>query len=97
MPVDADHGSDETTRKSMSCHHRYLGHCLIETQSARQATVALSSGESEFYALNLGCVAGMLVIRFLKGMQLEHLTLTGRPEIYSDDEVWVGQIKHMDT
>ena len=28
-----------------------------------------------------GCAAGMLVMRCLKGMQLQHLTLTGRPEI----------------
>ena len=46
------HVSDETTRKSVSCYHIYLEHCLIETQSARQATVAMSSGEPEFYALN---------------------------------------------
>ena len=48
--VDADHASDD-----MSCYHIHLRHCMIQTQSAREATVALSSSESEFYALNMGC------------------------------------------
>ena len=36
--VDVDHVSDETTRKTMSCYLTFWEHCLIETQSARQAT-----------------------------------------------------------
>ena len=38
--ADANHASDETTRKSMSCHHIFLEQRLVETQSARQAAVA---------------------------------------------------------
>ena len=103
MPVDVDHAHDETTDKIMSCYPRYLGHCLIENQSARQATVALSSGESELCALCMGCAAGLLVMSCLKGMQLEHLTLTGRPMICSDSSSASGttkrsgaeRIKHM--
>ena len=52
--MDADHASDETTRKSMSCYHKNLGQCLVEIQLARQAIAALSSGESEFYAFTMG-------------------------------------------
>ena len=63
----------------MSCYHIYLGHCMVETQSARLATDALSSGESEFYDLNMGCAAGILVMSCFKEMQLEHLAATGRP------------------
>ena len=75
--VDADHASDETTRKSVPWYHTYLGQCLIETQR----TVALSS---EFHALNVGCAAGMLAMSCMRWMQLEHPTLTGRREVYSD-------------
>ena len=71
MFVDADHASDETTRKSMSCCHTNLSWCLIDSQQARQATVALSSGESELCALSMGCAAGMLVMSCWKGTQLE--------------------------
>ena len=38
------------------------------------------------------CAAGMLVVSCVKGVQLEHLTLTGRREICSD-----SRLKHMDT
>ena len=37
----------------------YLEYCLIKTQSAIQATVALSSGESEFHALNMLVMSGV--------------------------------------
>ena len=30
--LDADHASDETIRKNLSCHHICLEHCLIPTQ-----------------------------------------------------------------
>ena len=40
--------------------------------------------EAEFYVLNLGCDAGSLVMNCWDGMQLEHIKLTGRPEIDSD-------------
>ena len=78
VPVDADHGSDETTRTSMSCCHVHLVHWYIETHSACQAMVALSSDESEFRAWDMGCAAGMMVMSCLKGVQLEHLTLKGQ-------------------
>ena len=88
--VDADH---------------VLEHCVVESQSTRQATVALSSDEFELFALNVGCVAVMLFKSCLKGMQLERWTLTGRPEIYSDSSSargttkrsGVARIKPMDT
>ena len=96
--AEVDHVSDETTRKSVSCYHIYLEHCLIETQSARQAAVALSSGESEFYALKVECVSGMLVISCLKEQQLEHLTSTRQTRDplglvacqRNGEEVWSG-------
>ena len=46
--VDTDHASDETTRRACRATIFTWGRCLIETQSARQGTVVLSSGQSKF-------------------------------------------------
>ena len=85
--VVADHASDETTRKRISCYHIYLELGLIETQSARQATVALSSGELEFYAQNMGCAAVVLVIN-VDGQTRDPLGLLACQR--SDEEIWSG-------
>ncbi|CAE7927136.1 RE1, partial [Symbiodinium necroappetens] len=52
--------SDPRTRKSMSGYVEMFGHHMIETSCARQATVALSSGEAEYYALTRGVAAGRM-------------------------------------
>ena len=44
---------------------------------------SLASGEAEFYVLNLGCAGESLVMNCWNWMQLEHITLTGLPEIAS--------------
>ena len=38
----------------MSCYVEMFGKHMIETSCARQSTVALSSGEAEYYALTRG-------------------------------------------
>ena len=48
--VDADHAPDETTRKSMSCDR--IPGALIETQSARHATVVSSGGGEKYNKRN---------------------------------------------
>ena len=103
-PAEVGGASGEKTTPQMRRHARsmYLARCLVETQTARQASVALSSGEPEFYALN---TAGMVVMSSLKGMQLEDPTLTGRPHIFSNSpsargttkRSRVGQIRRMVT
>ena len=50
------------------------------------------------YALNMGCAAGMLVMRCLKGMQLEESDVDGQTRDLlglnvcqeNDEEVWSG-------
>ena len=44
----------------MSGYVEMFGSHMIETSCARQATVALSSGEAEYYALTRGVVAGRM-------------------------------------
>ena len=48
---DADHASDEETRRSTSCVQAFVGKYLIDTESVKQQVIALSSGEAEFYAI----------------------------------------------
>ena len=48
---DADWAGDPVTRKSTSCTLCYVDQFLLTSECRRQGTVALSSGESEKYAL----------------------------------------------
>ena len=48
---DADWAGDPVTRKSTSCTLCYVDQFLLTSERRRQGTVALSSGESEMYAL----------------------------------------------
>ena len=48
---DADRAGDPTTRKSTSCTLCYVDQLLLTSECRGQGTVALSSGESELYAL----------------------------------------------
>ena len=58
--TDSDWAQDPKTRKSMSGYVEMFGSHMIETSCARQATVALSSGEAEYYALTRGVTAGRM-------------------------------------
>ena len=58
--TDSDWAQDPRTRKSMSGYVEMFGRHMIETSCARQATVALSSGEAEYYALTRGVAAGRM-------------------------------------
>lgn len=51
--------------KSMSSLAIRLGAHLLETSCAKQSTVALSSGEAEYYAITRGSAAGILVQNIL--------------------------------
>ena len=48
---DADWAGDPVTRKSTSCTLCYIDEFLLTSECRGQGTVALSSGESELYAL----------------------------------------------
>ena len=100
--ADADHASDEETRRSVSCSQEFFGGHLIDCEAIRQACIALSSGESEFYALIL-CSARVMVLHSL--LQGFGFTSLATPEAYSDSSAargiagrsGVGRIKHMVT
>ena len=57
--TDSDHAGCKKTRKSTSCSAYMLGNHLLRLSSTTQATLALSSGESEFVATVKG-TSGLL-------------------------------------
>ena len=56
---DADWAGDPVTRKSTSCTLCYVDQFLLTSECRGQGTVALSSGESEMYAL--GALSAKLI------------------------------------
>ena len=65
---DADHASDEETRKSVTCIQAFLGNHLIDQEVFRQQVTALSSGEAEFYSLGSCAAMVLLVCRVLDAL-----------------------------
>ena len=67
---DADLAGDPVTRKSTSCTHCYVDQFLLTSECKGQGTLALSSGESELYAL--GALSAKLIFAqaFLKEIGL---------------------------
>ena len=83
---DADHASDEETRKSVTCIQAFLGNHLIDQEVFRQQVTALSSGEAEFYSLGSCAAMILLVCRVLDELgwsELYHKI----PTVYSDVRV----------
>ena len=57
--ADSDWAADRETRRSVSCLVERLGNHILEVSVAKQTVVALSSGESEFYAIVRAAAHGM--------------------------------------
>ena len=62
--ADADHATDDESRRSVNCSKECLGCHLLGQEVGRQTCVALSSGESEFHALTL-CAARLIFTKNL--------------------------------
>ena len=62
--ADADHASEDESRRSVSCPQEFLGCHLLDQEVGRQTCVAISSGESEFHAVTL-CAARLLFTKSL--------------------------------
>ena len=85
--TDADWAGCKTTRKSTSGGAIMYGNNLLKTWSKNQSLVALSSGESEFYATLKASAEGLGIIALLKdwGMDTE-------AKVYGDASVALGII-----
>ena len=64
--ADADWAKDRESRKSTSCGLVMIGEFLVVGFSRTQGPIALSSGESEYYAMCAAVCEGIFVKNFLK-------------------------------
>eukprot|EP00959_Pyramimonas_sp_CCMP1952_P024042 504278-Pyramimonas_sp.AAC.1 len=79
VSVGADWAGLGTTCKSISTRGVRVGAHLLESWVLSQATVALSSGESEFYAMGSGTARGLTIkhaLQEMAEMREEHINIT---------------------
>ena len=75
--TDSDWASDEKTRRFMSAHMERFGEHLLDSGSAKQTTIALSSGEAEYYSLTRGAAIALLTKHMLQSIgfnSIDHQT-----------------------
>jgi hypothetical protein len=77
--VDSDWAGCTGTRKSTSAGFMTLGKHLVKSWSTTQSTIALSSGQAEFYAIVEGASRGLGVEALMDDMGMK-----GRVRIWSD-------------
>ena len=98
---DSDWAADVVTRKSTSGHCVFHGKHLVDAGSASQHTVALSSGEAEFYTCGRVCASVLMQAHTIEEMGL----LTRVPTVYMDSDagrslatrMGVGKQRHIQT
>ena len=100
MFVDSDWAGDKRTRKSTSGGIVVWHKGLIKSWSRTQGSVALSSGEAEFYAAIKGIAEGLGIQSLLKDMGVDvrlviHQDSTAAKGTLSRSGI--GKIKHLDT
>ena len=104
--VDGDWSGDVATCKSTSAGAVLLGtHCL-ESWSVTQKLIALSSAESEFYAMGSGCARGITVKNVLTEIANAEMPDTVvKMEVHTDSTAargmlhrkGVGRVRHLAT
>jgi hypothetical protein len=98
--VDSDWAGCKVTRKSTSGGAIAWGGGLLKSWSTTQGSIALSSGEAEFYAAVKGCKEGIGVKALLAD-----LGVAVQVEVMQDStsakgtasRIGIGKIKHLDT
>ena len=97
--TDSDWGSCQESRKSMSSSAIRLGSHLLDTSCGKQTTMALSSGEAEYYAITRGSAAATMVQNILSEMdrkcKLACLTDSSAAKGISHRR-GVGRVKHLE-
>jgi len=71
--VDADHGRDIDTRRSVTAYVFYLGGSPVSWKSKLQQCVATSSMQSEYMALCAACLQSLWLITILRGLGYSRL------------------------
>lgn len=98
--TDSDWAGCQVPRKSVSGAAEVFGSHLINTWSARQSTIALSSGEAEFYSLGSGASHGLLSKNLLSELKVEtelRLRSDSSAGLGMAQRQGVGRVRHLDT
>jgi len=82
---DSDWAGDRVSRKSTSATAELHGSHTIETTSTTQSTIALSTGEAEFYALQRAGAGGLQTRHLLEAFGLSYSV-----EVRSDASAGIG-------
>ena len=78
---DADYAGSKVDRKSTSGTCHFLGESLVSWSSKKQASVALSTTESEYIAASLACSQVLYINQFLKDLNI----ISKKTKIQCDD------------
>ena len=96
--VDGDWAGDLETRRSTSCDIALFGKHLLESHAVTQQVLALSSAESEFYALGSGAATGLFIKHLLaeQGRELRLVLHTDSSAARSMvQRTGVGRVRHI--
>ena len=98
--VDGDWAGCRTTRKSTSGGFAFLGAACVKTWSSTQGSVALSSGEAEYYGIMKGCteVLGLKSLMNDLGWEVSAIVTTDSTAANGIGcRQGAGRIKHIET
>ena len=100
MKVDSDHAGCVRTRKSTTGLAAFYGKHVIKAASTTQTVIALSSGESEFYAIVRGVATALGLKSLAKDyglavtVAIETDSVAGRGMAL---RLGAGKVRHIDT
>lgn len=90
--TDSDWAGDQATRRSTNCVLLYHGDHLLESTSAGQQVIAISSGEGEVYSIGTGAALGLGLRELLQECGYEC-----KVEVLSDSSAGRGIANRMGT
>ena len=98
--VDSDWAGDNINRKSTTCVVIKFSGCLIKTYSRNQKTIALSSGEAEFYVIVSGIAEGIRVQSILRDYGIDcaiRCFFDSSAAVGIVKRIGIGRVRHLQT
>ena len=97
--VDADWAGDQKSRRSTDGGFEFLGTCVIDGWACTQQSVALSSGESELYAICNGAARVLWTKGVLEEMGFETKAVVGSDSSAARGitaRLGTGRVRHLE-
>ena len=97
---DSDHAGCLETRRSTTGVVVRFGRCLVKTSSNIQSTIALSSGESEYYALVKAAAVGLSLVALLRDWDIKvqlRVSSDSSAAKGTASRLGLGKLRHVDT